>query len=119
MGLLVVEKMLAEGKTVSQMVEELFKEFGRAYYRRMDLPVTEKERKMLEALKENPPERWKSLKVDRVLTIDGLKIIFEDDSWILFRPSGTEPVFRVYAETPEEERTEELLSWGVSLVRGE
>jgi len=119
MGLLVVEKMIAEGKTVSQMVEELFKEFGRAYYRRMDLPVTEKERKILETLKENPPERWKSLKVDRVLTIDGLKIIFEDDSWILFRPSGTEPVFRVYAETPEEERTKELLSWGVSLVRGE
>ncbi len=117
MGLLIVEKMLAEGLSVSQMVENLFREFGRAYYRRIDLPVTEKERELLENLKENPPTAWDGLKVRKVLTIDGLKIVFEDDSWILFRPSGTEPVFRVYAETPEKAKTEKLLSWGVNLVK--
>ncbi|ADY73702.1 Phosphoglucosamine mutase [Desulfurobacterium thermolithotrophum DSM 11699] len=117
MGLLIVEKMLAEGKTVSELVKDLFDEFGTAYYKRMDLPVTDRERKALEKLKENPPEKWENLKIQRVLTIDGLKIIFEDDSWLLFRPSGTEPVFRVYAETPDEKRTEELLSWGASLLR--
>ena len=117
MGLLMVEKMLVEDKTVSQMVEDLFKEFGTAYYKRIDLPVSEEERKALERLKENPPKEWKGLKVSRVLTIDGVKIIFENDSWILFRPSGTEPVFRVYAETPDEKTTEELLNWGVNLVK--
>ena len=117
MGLLIVEKMLAEGKRVSQMVEELFKEFGTAYYKRIDLPVSQEEREALERLKENPPKEWKGLKVKRVLTIDGVKIIFENDSWILFRPSGTEPVFRVYAESPDEETTRELLNWGVSLVK--
>jgi len=118
MGLFVMEKMLAEGKSSSRMVKDLFEEFGRAYYKRMDLPVTEEEKRKLEELKKAPPEKWRELKVDRVITIDGLKIVFEDDSWILFRPSGTEPVFRFYAETPERERTEELLSWGVSLVKG-
>jgi phosphomannomutase len=83
----------------------------------MDLPVTEEERKALERIKENPPKEWEGLKVSKILTIDGVKIIFEDDSWILFRPSGTEPVFRVYAETPEPKRTEKLLSWGVTLVK--
>ncbi|WP_456455356.1 phosphoglucomutase/phosphomannomutase family protein [Thermovibrio sp.] len=117
MGLLVVEKMLAEGKSVSQMVEELFKEFGTAYYKRIDLPVSQEEREKLEALKKNPPDSWKDLKVKRVLTIDGLKLIFENDSWILFRPSGTEPVFRVYAETPSQEETLELLDWGVKLIK--
>ena len=117
MGLLVVEKMLAEERSVSQMVKDLFNEFGTAYYKRIDLPVSEEERKALERLKENPPREWKGLKVDRVLTIDGVKIIFENDSWILFRPSGTEPVFRVYAETPDEKTTEELLNWGVGLVK--
>ncbi len=117
MGLLIVEKMLAEGKTVSQMVEELFREFGTAYYKRIDLPVSQEEREALERLKENPPKEWKGLKVKRVLTIDGVKITFENDSWILFRPSGTEPVFRVYAESPDEETTRELLNWGVSLVK--
>ncbi len=117
MGLLIVEKMLAEGKSVSQMVNELFKEFGTAYYKRIDLPVSQEEKEKLETLKENPPEKWKELKVKKVLTIDGLKLIFENDSWILFRPSGTEPVFRVYAETPREEETLELLEWGVKLIK--
>ena len=117
MGLLIVEKMIAEGKKVSELVEDLFNEFGTAYYKRIDLPVTEREREALERLKQNPPEKWEELKVQKVLTIDGLKIIFEDDSWLLFRPSGTEPVFRVYAETSEVKRTEELLSWGASLLR--
>jgi len=117
MGLFVVEKMLAEGKTVSQMVEELFKEFGEAHYRRVDLPVSEEEKKALERLKENPPEEWEGMKVKKVLTIDGLKLIMEDDSWLLFRPSGTEPVFRVYAETPDPERSSRLIKWGEKLVK--
>jgi phosphomannomutase len=118
MGLLLVEKMLVEEKSVSQMVEELFKEFGSAYYRRIDLPVTEEERERLKELTENPPKEWNGLKVKRVLTIDGLKLIFENDSWILFRPSGTEPLFRVYAETPQPQLTVELLEWGVKLIKG-
>ncbi|SMO75527.1 Phosphomannomutase [Balnearium lithotrophicum] len=117
MGLFIVEKMLAEEKTVSQMVEDLFSEFGTAYYKRIDLPVKEEERRALERIREKPPKEWEGLKVDRVLTIDGVKIIFENDSWILFRPSGTEPVFRVYAETPSREVTEKLLNWGVGLIK--
>ncbi|RUM88474.1 MAG: phosphoglucomutase/phosphomannomutase family protein [Thermovibrio sp.] len=117
MGLFIVEKMLAEEKSVSQMVEELFKEFGTAYYKRMDLPVTEEEKRKLEKIKENPPKDWEGLKVKEILTIDGVKIIFENDSWILFRPSGTEPVFRVYAETPDPKTTQMLLNWGVKLIK--
>ncbi len=117
MGLLIVEKMAAEDKPLSRLVEELFSEFGSAHYRRIDLPVSEKERRKLELLKENPPESWNGKRVDRVLTVDGLKLIFSDDSWILFRPSGTEPLFRVYAETESREETERLLEWGTSLVR--
>jgi len=117
MGLFIVEKMLAEEKSVSQMVEELFKEFGTAYYKRMDLPVTEEEKRKLEKIKENPPKDWEGLRVKEILTIDGVKIIFENDSWILFRPSGTEPVFRVYAETPDPKTTQMLLNWGVKLIK--
>ncbi len=117
MGLFIVEKMIAEDKPLSKLVEELFKEFGTAYYRRIDLPVTENEKENLEKLKENPPEKWGNLRVASILTIDGLKIVFEDDSWILFRPSGTEPLFRVYAETENQQETEKLLNWGVSLIK--
>ncbi len=118
MGLFLVERMLMEGKSLSKLVNDLFNEFGTAYYKRIDLPVTQKERDRLEALKENPPESFKDKKVVRVLTIDGLKLIFNDDSWLLLRPSGTEPVFRVYAEAPTENETHEIISWASKLLKG-
>jgi phosphomannomutase len=117
MGLLIVERMVAEGKSVSELVSLLFEEFGTACYRRVDLPVTEEEKEKLEDLKSNPPDRWQNLKVAKVMTIDGLKLVFEDDSWLLLRPSGTEPLFRVYAETPDEQKTQALVQWATSLIR--
>ena len=42
-------------------------------------------------------------------TIDGLKLIYDDESWVLFRPSGTEPIFRIYAEAENTERVEALV----------
>ena len=118
MGLYVVEKMIVEDKTVSQMVDSLFKEFGSAYYRRIDLPVTEKERERLKELILSPPSEVEGKKVKKALTIDGLKLIFEDDSWLLFRPSGTEPVFRTYAEAPTPSDVERLIGTGVNLIKG-
>ncbi|WP_022846155.1 MULTISPECIES: phosphoglucomutase/phosphomannomutase family protein [unclassified Desulfurobacterium] len=119
MGLFIVEKMLVEGKSLSKMVEELFERYGSAYYRRIDLPVSEEEKAVLNKLKENPPEEVEGKKVKKALTIDGLKLIFEDDSWLLFRPSGTEPVFRTYAEAPTPEEVEKLIQKGVNLIKGQ
>lgn len=50
-------------------------------------------------------------------TMDGVKIVYEDDSWVLFRPSGTEPIFRVYAESSSEERVKELIEKHKLLVK--
>ncbi|WP_457567190.1 phosphoglucomutase/phosphomannomutase family protein [Desulfurobacterium sp.] len=119
MGLFVIEKMLAEGKSLSRMVEDLFKKYGSAYYRRIDLPVSEREKETLKKIMENPPEELEGKKVKEVLIIDGLKLIFEDDSWLLFRPSGTEPVFRTYAEAPTPEEAEKLIQKGTNLIRGQ
>jgi phosphomannomutase len=44
-----------------------------------------------------------------VETIDGVKLSYDDGSWVLFRPSGTEPIFRIYAEAGSSERVEALV----------
>ncbi|MFA5937686.1 MAG: phosphoglucomutase/phosphomannomutase family protein, partial [Candidatus Paceibacterota bacterium] len=54
--------------------------------------------------------------IAEALTIDGLKIILDNDWWVLMRPSGTEPLMRVYAETDSAERTKELLDYAAKLV---
>jgi len=50
-------------------------------------------------------------------TMDGVKLVYEDDSWVLFRPSGTEPIFRIYAESSSPERVKELIAEHKKLVK--
>ena len=56
------------------------------------------------------------VKVSEVSTKDGVKYILEDNSWLLIRPSGTEPVLRVYAEGRSEEMVQALLAFGKSVA---
>ncbi|HPS42748.1 MAG TPA: phosphoglucomutase/phosphomannomutase family protein, partial [Anaerolineaceae bacterium] len=114
MGLLIIE-MVAEAKTtLYEMVEDLQKEVGPVFYERIDLrlkyPVAKD--KMVAKLVEEPPASLGGEKLTQVTTMDGVKYIFADDSWLLIRPSGTEPVLRVYAEGRSSEMVKELLKYG-------
>ncbi|GFP30277.1 phosphomannomutase / phosphoglucomutase, partial [Candidatus Hakubella thermalkaliphila] len=57
-------------------------------------------------------------KVKEISRIDGLKYIFQDHSWLMIRPSGTEHVVRIYAEASSEERLRNLMEVGLDFVRG-
>jgi phosphomannomutase len=70
----------------------------------------------LEALEAEIPESVAGVAVDRVATIDGFKLLLADGSWLLVRPSGTEPKLRVYAEANSRERVDALLDHGGDLV---
>jgi phosphomannomutase len=67
---------------------------------------------MVKRLTESAPASIGGLKVTSVANMDGVKYILEDDSWLLIRPSGTEPVLRVYAEARTDEAVAQLLSYG-------
>jgi len=114
MGLLLVEMIAASGKTLQGMVEDLLNDVGPAYYERMDLrlsrPVAKAE--MTEFLTKQAPAEIGSEKVCEVSQRDGIKYIMSDDSWLLIRPSGTEPVLRVYAEGRSQEMVKALLGYG-------
>ena len=56
------------------------------------------------------------MKVSELLTVDGVKYILNDDSWLLIRPSGTEPVLRVYAEGRSEDMVQALLGYGAEVA---
>ncbi len=116
-GLLVLEMMILTGKSLIELVDDLFKEFGTAYYKREDLRVKGDEgRQLVQKLKEKPMNEFAGEKVKEVDLTDGVKLIFDDDSWVLFRASGTEPVLRLYVETPSKEKTEKFLQEAKNLV---
>lgn len=101
----------------NEIIKDLFTEFGESYYKREDLKVEgDKGIKLVEDLKNKEIKEFAGLKVKEKDLTDGVKLIFEDDSWILFRASGTEPVLRIYVETPKLELTEKVLNEGKQLI---
>lgn len=75
----------------------------------------DKERKLRKIIK-NPPGNLGDRKVVNVETIEGLKLDFTDDDWLLFRLSGTEPLLRYYAESGTRKEVERLMSLGSELI---
>jgi len=114
MGLLLVEMLAAANKPLYQMVDELLADVGPAFYERTDLrlsrPVAKAE--MTKFLTEQAPAEIGGEKVAEISQRDGVKYIMADDSWLLIRPSGTEPVLRVYAEGRTREMVKALLGYG-------
>ncbi len=114
MGLLIVEMVAAAGKPLYDLVEDLLDDVGPAHYQRSDLrlkrPVAKAE--MTEYLTKQAPAKIGEQKVVEISTSDGVKYILADDSWLLIRPSGTEPVLRVYAEGRSKEMVRSLLAYG-------
>ncbi|GAB4496470.1 MAG: phosphoglucomutase/phosphomannomutase family protein [Anaerolineales bacterium] len=118
MGLLIVEMLAASGKSLGEMVDELLADVGPAFYERVDLrlsrPVAKTE--MTDFLTKNAPAEIGGAKVAEVSQRDGVKYIMSDDSWLLVRPSGTEPVLRVYAEGRTQDMVKALLGYGRTIA---
>jgi len=114
MGLLLVEMVAKAKKPLHEMVNDLLEDVGPAFYARTDLrlkrPVAKAE--MVDLLTKQAPAEIGDEKVTEVSTRDGVKYILADDSWLLIRPSGTEPVLRVYAEGRSQEMVKSLLGYG-------
>lgn len=119
-NLLICEAMAETGKTLGELVDELEARCGRFHYARRDLRVDPEVIEMLRTVLPglNPPVVAGRVPV-AVSHMDGLRFEFNDESWLLLRPSGKEPVVRVYAEAATIELRDELLEAGIGLARGE
>ncbi len=118
-GLLLIEMVAVYQEPLDALVADLLREVGPAIYERRDLrlahPVSKAE--ITQRLVEKPPASLGSVKVVDVKTLDGVKYLLEDESWLLIRPSGTEPVLRVYAEGRDEKMVKALLSFGEKIAQ--
>ncbi|MCL2736043.1 MAG: NTP transferase domain-containing protein [Propionibacteriaceae bacterium] len=109
---LVCEMLAATGKSLTQLLDDVFAITGRATQIEIGVPATpamkvEVPRRMTAAA----PTQIAGVDVDRIDTGDGIKIRLVDGSWVLLRFSGTEPVLRMVAEAATHERADELVSW--------
>lgn len=109
-GLLMTEMMVKSGKKLSELVQELFDEFGEHAYYRNDLHTEEsKKQAMIEHCKQKKLTEINGKKVADWQFTDGIKQIMDDGSWLLVRASGTEPVLRIYAEAPTADQAKAMV----------
>ncbi|MBN2258807.1 MAG: phosphoglucomutase/phosphomannomutase family protein [Anaerolineaceae bacterium] len=119
MGLLLVE-IIAQSKTsLYELNQALLKEVGPAFYERRDLRLSHPVSKssIIHKLETEKPSRIGGESLAETSNLDGVKYILADDSWLLIRPSGTEPVLRVYAEGRSSEMVAALIKYGENIAR--
>jgi len=117
-ALLLLEAVLSAGKPPSEIVKDLWREFGEFHFERRDLHVPiEKGARLVSQLNEKPPRQFAGQDVDHIETLDGTKLVFSDESWILFRQSGTEPLLRIYCEATSEMKMTTLMDEGERMAR--
>ncbi len=118
MGLLLAEIVASNGASLQELVEDLYRDVGYFAYARLDYRVQRfSKTQLVERLSAAPPTQLAGLPVQSISTKDGVKYILKD-AWLLIRPSGTEPVLRIYAEAPERDLVRALLEEGKQLGIG-
>jgi len=110
LSLLLLEAMAVSGKGLRQMLNETMDEIGHFFYRRIDRRIdTEAKEQLIMKLNSNPPTEIDGRTVAARNYSDGFKFVFENNDWLLIRPSGTEPVLRLYSEAGSPEQVDRLL----------
>jgi phosphomannomutase len=114
-----MEIALTRGKGLAAQIADLHEQFGPHHYDRVDLTLRDRAAlaDLLDGLAKAPPGAVDGVRVTDVQALDGVKLVFDDGAWLLFRGSGTEPVLRIYAEAPEPEEVKRLLRYGRELAK--
>lgn len=110
MGLTIWEYMVKSGKSLDDLIQEVYKIVGAFKFERSDMHLKEEVKvAIVENCKNNNYSSFGPYKVDRVETIDGWKYFFDNGDWLMIRASGTEPVLRNYAESETTEKAFAIL----------
>lgn len=110
MGLIIWEFMAKSGKTLDELIQEVYEIVGEFKFERSDLHITEDlKQNIIRNCKENTYTSFGEYAVTELQTVDGFKYFFDENRWVMIRPSGTEPVLRTYAEAPTLEEVRRIL----------
>jgi alpha-D-glucose phosphate-specific phosphoglucomutase len=118
MSLLLLEVICHENKSINEILKEIYNLYGFFLYKRTDYEISQTDKEILKkSLAGGIPEVLKSEGASEPVLIDGYKYFFPDGSWLMIRPSGTESVVRIYAESDCSDKLERLHELGRRIIR--
>jgi len=110
MGLTIFEYMARSGKSLNELIQEVYEITGPFAFERSDLHLEESvKNRIVNACKNNEYKAFGDYRVVRMEDLDGWKYFFNEDEWLMIRASGTEPVLRTYAESATKEKALAIL----------
>lgn len=118
-NLVLIEIAARFKKPFSELLDNIYREFGPCFDERIDVAIDE-ERKdyLMEEMRESPPRKLGDEDVVRLDLRDGVKVVTADDTWMLLRPSGTEPLVRIYVEARSREAFDRARKAALEMVKG-
>jgi phosphomannomutase len=119
-GLLVAEAIAYAGKPLSQLIQAVVADFGGPLYNhRLDLNLSHAHKAaLLKIFTEDPPTQIAGIGVKAIGNQDGIKLYLEEGSWVLLRPSGTEPLMRIYLETHSPAKVKQISEFMAAAIAG-
>ena len=115
--LLVAEMVASKGRKLSQILNDVYREFGRSYPGKLNVKLTDEQKsRLLHLLKRHPPKEIGGMRVAKSTTDDGYKFTLVDSSWVLIRPSGTEPLIRFHFEAMTAAKQKRLIKYCEDLI---
>ncbi len=116
--LLAAEAVVVRGKSLTEQLHDLYSRVGKLESGRIGVKLTDEvAAKLKERLAQEPTEIG-GRKIEKINRMDGVKFIFTGESWMLMRPSGTEPMVRIYAESESKDELTALLEAGKQYLLG-
>lgn len=110
MGLVIWEFMAKSGKSLNELIQEVYEITGPFAFERVDLHLDETvKQKIIANCEQGAYKSFGNYKIQRVEDLDGWKYFLDDETWVMIRPSGTEPVLRTYAEASSREEASRIL----------
>ena len=117
MGLIIWEFMAKSGKTLEELIKEVYEITGSFSFERNDLHLKEEvKQKIVKQTNGEGYAAFGNYKVNKVESIDGFKYYFDNDEWVMIRASGTEPVLRIYAESSDKAGADKIIESTIKTI---
>ncbi len=121
MALLLTEMMAKRGKDLGAIVDDMLNDIGRLEFTRRGIDVTDEQMENFrtQIVTHYAPREICGKQVLSADRRDGVKFLLDDDAWLMMRPSGTEPLVRIYAEASTADEVEQLLDFAEKVIKGD
>ncbi len=117
-AMILLNGIAEKSKYLYETLDQIQENFGPSFYRRIDVKFpNQSEKEILEKyIKNNIPSKICGYSIKSVSNIDGIKLRMDNNFWLLFRFSGTEPLLRLYCEAKSENDLNEVLEWSQKYI---